>query len=178
MPAAPGAIELSRGFPPVIGRAPRVLLLGSLPGRASLAAGEYYAQPQNAFWRILGAVCGAGPGQSYAARLRLLKRAGIAIWDVLAAAERPGSLDADIVRSSVRVNDIPGLLGRHRSIELVAFNGKAAAAIYRRHFGATVLHPRVRLQSLPSTSPAYASMAVEQKLVHWREALLHCIHSD
>ena len=172
MPASGTAIELARGFAPVVGRAPRVLLLGSLPGRASIAAGEYYAQRQNAFWRIVGALCGAEPSLDYATRLARLKRAGIALWDVLAAAERAGSLDADIVRGTLELNDIAGLLQQHRGIHVVAFNGQTAAAIFRRHIEPGLPRARLELKTLPSTSPAYASMTREQKTRSWRRTLV------
>jgi TDG/mug DNA glycosylase family protein len=171
MSAATSALEISRGFPPVVGRAPRVLLLGSLPGRASLAAGEYYAQRQNAFWRILGELCGATPDLRYDLRLAALKRAGIALWDVFAAAERPGSLDADIVRATVQVNDIAGLLRRHRSIALVGFNGRTAATVFQRELESTALRANLSFVTLPSTSPAHASLRPLQKLKIWRVAL-------
>jgi hypoxanthine-DNA glycosylase len=171
MPVSRTAIQLARGFPPVVGRAPRVLLLGSLPGRASIAAGEYYAQRQNAFWSIVGALCGAEPSLDYATRLVRLKRAGIALWDVLAAAEREGSLDGDIVRGTIELNDIPGLLRKHSGIEVVAFNGQTAAAIFRRHFEPALPRPGLKLLILPSTSPAHAAMPREQKRKHWRQAL-------
>jgi len=178
MPVSGTAIELARGFPPVVGRAPRVLLLGTLPGRASIAAGEYYAQRQNAFWRIVGALCGAGPGLDYARRLARMKRAGIALWDVLAAAEREGSLDADIVRGTLELNDIAGLLQRHRGIQVVAFNGQTAAAIFRRHVEPGLSRTRLDQLTLPSTSPAYASMTREQKETRWRRALAPHIRAD
>jgi len=171
MPASGTAIELARGFPPVVGRAPRVLLLGSLPGRASIAAGEYYAQRQNAFWRIAGAVCGAGPGLDYSTRLARLKRAGIALWDVLAAAEREGSLDANIIHGTLELNDIAGLLRRHRGITVVAFNGQTAAAIFRRHIGPALRGAALEFLTLPSTSPAHASMTRQQKQRRWHRAL-------
>ena len=171
MPASGATIGFARGFPPVVGRAPRVLLLGSLPGRASIAAGEYYAQRQNAFWRIAGALCGAGPGLAYAARLARLKHAGIALWDVLAAAEREGSLDSDIDHDTLELNDIAGLLRRHRGITVIAFNGQTAAAIFSRHIEPSLPHVGTRLLTLPSTSPAYASMTREQKQRRWRRAL-------
>jgi hypoxanthine-DNA glycosylase len=148
-----------------------VLLLGSLPGRASLAAGEYYAQPQNAFWPIMGALCGAGPELAYAERLRALTGAGIALWDVLAEAERPGSLDADIVAASQRVNDIAGLVAAEPRIELIGFNGKKAAAIFAREIEAALPRGNLTTVSLPSTSPAFAAMRREQKLARWREIL-------
>jgi hypoxanthine-DNA glycosylase len=162
---------LSRGFPPVIGRAPRILLLGSLPGRASIAAGEYYAQRQNAFWQIVGALCGAPPGLDYSTRLAMLKRAGIALWDVLHAAERPGSLDAAIVRESCRINDIASLLGRNRGIGLVGFNGQTAAELFRLHVEPRLPRSDIRFVTLPSSSPAYASVTPGQKLAHWRRHL-------
>ena len=171
MHAASSAIPVSRGFPPVVGRAPRVLLLGTLPGRASIEAGEYYAQRQNAFWRILGVLCGAGPDLAYTARLSVMKRAGIAVWDVLAAAERDGSLDADIVAGTMEINDIPGLLRRHRGIAAIAFNGRTAAAIFRRHIEPQLPRPDIRFVTLPSTSPAYASLSPAEKIDRWREGL-------
>lgn len=163
--------DLSRGFPPVIGRAPRVLLLGSLPGQASLAARQYYAMPHNAFWRIMHELCGAGPGLAYASRLAALRRAGIALWDVLHAAERSGSLDARIVTATQRVNDIAGLVAKHRSIELVAFNGQKAAAIFRRHCASNLPRRDLELVTLPSTSPAHAAMSPARKIEVWRSAL-------
>ena len=171
MPVPGTAIGLARGFPPVVGRAPRVLLLGSLPGRASIAAGEYYAQRQNAFWRIAGALCGAAPALDYSTRLARLRRAGIALWDVLAAAEREGSLDADIDYDTLELNDIGGLLRRHRGIRVVAFNGQTAATLFRRHIEPALPRAGLKLLTLPSTSPAYASMSRQQKQERWRRAL-------
>jgi hypoxanthine-DNA glycosylase len=155
----------------VVGRAPRVLLLGSLPGRASLAAGEYYAQRQNAFWRIACALCGAGPGLDYSTRLAMLKRAGIALWDVLAAAERQGSLDADIVRDSCEINDVAALLCRYRGIRLVGFNGQTAAELFRLHVEPCLPREDICFVTLPSSSPAYASLTPGQKLDRWRRSL-------
>lgn len=165
------AIEPSRGFPPVVGPRPRVLVLGSLPGRASIEAGQYYAQPWNAFWPIMGAICDAGPELRYAERLTALRRAGIALWDVLGAAERPGSLDARIVAATQEINDIAALVARQPTLGAIFFNGQKAADVFRRHIEPGL--PRaITLVSLPSTSPAYASMRRDDKLAIWREALL------
>jgi double-stranded uracil-DNA glycosylase len=161
----------SRGFPPVVGASPRVLVLGSLPGRASLAAQQYYAQPQNAFWPIMGALCGALPELDYAARLKTLTDAGIALWDVLHEATRPGSLDSRIVAASQRINDVAGLLMRYESIGLVAFNGKKAAEIFERRIAAILSRRDLATATLPSTSPAYASLTREDKLDRWRRTL-------
>jgi len=164
-------LERSRGFPPVIGREPRVLILGSLPGQASLAARQYYAQVQNAFWPIMGEICGARSELDYVARLEALKRAGVALWDVLHEAARPGSLDSSIVVGTQTVNDIARLIARHRSIGLVAFNGQKAAEVFRRNIEATLTRTDFAQVTLPSTSPAYASLRRSAKLARWRRVL-------
>jgi len=151
---------------------PSVLVLGSLPGVASLAAGEYYAQSQNAFWRIMGEICEAHPELAYDDQLAALRRSGVALWDVLLEAERPGSLDSSIVASSQRVNDVAGLLTRHPSIALVAFNGKKAADVFARVVEPALGRNDFVRATLPSTSPAYASLKREQKLARWRQALV------
>ena len=175
--AATAALHFARGFPPVLGRAPRVLVLGSLPGRASLAAGEYYAQPQNSFWKIMGALCGATPELEYAERLDRLGQAGIALWDVLHAAERPGSLDADIVTASEQLNDIAGLIARHPTFSLIACNGQKAARTFARRIAPGLPATDLAFATLPSTSPAYASLRYEVKLARWRAVLAPCLRA-
>lgn len=164
---------VSRGFPPVVGDDPKVLVVGSLPGAASIAANQYYAQPRNAFWRIMGALCGAGPELAYAERLEALRRAGIALWDVLAAAERPGSLDSAIVLSTAEANDFATLFSAHTGIRLVCCNGRKATDLYTRRVVPTLPSEaaRLRVETLPSTSPAYAGMRFDAKLERWRWAL-------
>ena len=172
--------RLSVGFPPIVGAGARVLVLGSLPGRKSLEMREYYAQPQNAFWRIMGALLGAGPELAYALRLERLCAHGIAVWDVLAAGEREGSsLDAAIVPSTMVVNDFAGFFARHGAIELVCFNGNTAATLFRRRVLPKLPAPAAALEMrvLPSTSPAYASLRFEQKLESWSEALRSFLQS-
>lgn len=166
-------LAFDRGFPPVVGAEPRVMILGSLPGQRSLAERQYYAQPQNAFWRIMGALADAGPELAYATRLERLKARSIAVWDVLASGQRPGSLDSAIVKSTAAVNDFAGFFARHRGIELICFNGKTAAGLYARHV-LPILTPgsaAITRVDLPSTSPAYASLRFEEKLARWSEAL-------
>lgn len=160
-------MSLSQCFPPVADPAARVLILGSLPGRASLAAQEYYANRHNAFWRIMGDLLGAGPALPYAQRLDSLRAAGIALWDVIAAGERPGSLDADIVRASVCVNDFSAFFAVHRGIERVFFNGGAAEATFRRHVLPGLSEVKLQLVRLPSTSPAHAASSYADKLAAW-----------
>ncbi len=163
----------SASFAPIEGRGARVLILGTLPGAMSLAHQRYYAQPYNAFWRIMGELVGAGPAMPYERRLKILVRAGISVWDVCASAHRPGSLDSSIDVASVKPNDIAGLLARHRGIQMIAFNGGNAASLFRRLVlrtlpEAALLIPRV---TLPSTSPAHAARTFEQKHEAWAATL-------
>ena len=165
--------RLSRGFPPIADVRARVLVLGSLPGRRSLELQQYYAQPQNAFWRIMGTLFGAGLELPYEARAARLRECGIALWDVVAAAERDGSLDTSIVGATVQVNDFKSFFARYRGIELICFNGAKAAQLYRRSVVATLSETAAALSTklLPSTSPAHASLRFEQKLERWGAAL-------
>jgi len=166
-------VPLSVGFPPIADASARVLVLGSLPGVKSLEMREYYAQPYNAFWRIMGELTGAGPALEYPARLVLLRAHGVAVWDVLAAGEREGSLDSSIVRASIVVNDFNAFFERHRQLRLICFNGNTAAGLFTRKVlpGLAPTWAALERRALPSTSPAYASLRFEQKLARWREAL-------
>jgi double-stranded uracil-DNA glycosylase len=166
-------VPLSVGFPPIGDARARVLVLGSLPGRKSLEMHEYYAQPYNAFWRIMGELCGAEPKLPYAKRLAKLRAVGLAVWDVLAAGERAGSLDSAIVPSTIVVNDFGEFFARHRAIRAVCFNGNTAAGLYRRKVLPKLEPAWAALETriLPSTSPAYASLRFEQKLERWSKAL-------
>ena len=160
-------MSLSHGFPPVAGTAARVLVLGSLPGETSLRAGQYYAHQRNSFWRIMGDLLWAGLSLSYAQRLDKLGAAGIALWDVIAACERFGSLDSDIVNSSVCVNDFSAFFAVHRNIERVFFNGGAAEVSFRRHVLPGLQGMNLQLVRLPSTSPAHAARSYAEKLAAW-----------
>ncbi len=156
-------------FAPIEDADARVLILGSMPGEASLQAQRYYEHPQNAFWRILGQVVGFDPVADYDRRLSALRDAGIAVWDVLAECVRPGSLDASIERSSIRINDFAGWFARHPELLAVAFNGGTAEALFRKHvLGRIELPAGLRFARLPSTSPANAGLRFEQKLVLWQ----------
>lgn len=163
----------SRGFPPIARSDARLLILGSLPGAESLRRRQYYAQPRNHFWRVMGELYGAAPELPYAARARLLKENGIAVWDVCAAAFRVGSLDAAIEPDTIEINDFAGFFARHRRIERVYCNGSTSAGLYRRRVLPTLPEPWASLEPerLPSTSPAHAAMSYEQKLARWRESL-------
>jgi hypoxanthine-DNA glycosylase len=110
------ALTLLTGFAPVVGKQPRLLILGSMPSAASLAAGQYYGLPRNAFWTIMGELFGAGRELAYDQRLDILRDQGIALWDVLQACEREGSLDSAIKMRNARTNDFARFFKRHRSI--------------------------------------------------------------
>ena len=165
--------ERAVGFPPLEPRNARILILGSLPGAESIRKGEYYGHPRNAFWGIMGEAFGAGPEKPYAERLRVLAERGVMLWDVLRAARRRGSLDADIRQEEAEANDVAGLAARHPELEKVLFNGAAAEALFRRHVlrGAEDAFAGVELARLPSTSPANAGTTAAEKSAIWRAAL-------
>jgi hypoxanthine-DNA glycosylase len=158
--AAHGPVR--RGLAPVLGRAPRLLILGSFPGEASLAQARYYAHPRNQFWPILGRLLDeALPELDDDARLERLRARRVALWDVLGACRRKGSLDAAIRDASA--NDVDALLAGAPGIGAVAFNGAAAArAAPRLAARGLATYP------LPSTSPAHAGLSFEAKLARWR----------
>ena len=152
-----------RAFEPVVDANTRLLILGSLPGDASLQAAQYYGHPRNAFWRLIGGVIGRDlAALPYDERLEALKAAGVGLWDVIASAERPGSLDAAIRRPEAA--DLCGLVAALPELRAVAFNGGAAArlgrAVLAEAAGAAVLI------DLPSSSPAHAR-PFEQKAAAW-----------
>ncbi len=153
-------------LPPVADKKSRVLILGSMPGVASLRAQQYYAHPQNAFWPIMGDLVGASPALAYPRRLAALKKAGIALWDVLACCFREGSLDSAIVGEEV--NDLAGFLAARPSIARICFNGAKAAESFARGVDPTALPKGLSLVRLPSTSPAHAALSRQAKLAAWR----------
>ena len=147
-------------FAPVVDARTRVLILGSLPGTASLTAGQYYAHPQNAFWRLVGGAIGRDlVGLAYDDRLAALLNAGIGVWDVIASARRDGSLDAAI--RDAATHDLGGLIATLPRLRLVAFNGRTAAVI-----GSRALPPGVPHLTLPSSSAAY-TLAFAAKTAAW-----------
>ncbi len=160
-------------FPPIADAHARILILGSLPGQVSLQQQQYYAHPYNAFWKIMGQLFGAGPKLPYAERAQRLMQNGIALWDVCAAAQRPGSLDADIVHASVVPNDFAAFIESHPHIVLICFNGGKAADLYRRLVlpGLPDTFCATRTETLPSTSPAHAAMTFDDKFLRWSSVL-------
>jgi hypoxanthine-DNA glycosylase len=164
---------LSVGFAPLARADARLLILGTLPSQASLAARRYYAHPHNAFWPILAALLGFDAAAPYATRVAALLEARIAVWDVCGVAARAGSLDSALVRASIQPNDFAGFFKGHRAVARVAFNGATAAALYRRLVvpdlpAAFAALAQIRL---PSTSPAHARIARAEKQRLWAAAL-------
>lgn len=152
-------------FPPVVSPDTRILILGSLPGEASLKAQRYYAHPQNRFWHLTGAVIGREdlPALDYEARLAALLAAGVGLWDTVASALRSGSLDAAIREAEhAPLIELAAALPRLRA---VGFNGKTSARIGRAQLAGTDL----ALLDLPSSSPAHAAMSFAAKRDRWLE---------
>lgn len=156
-------------FAPIANTSAKVLILGSMPGVASLAAHQYYAHQRNAFWYIMAQLLDFALDASYPVRCQQLMHHHIALWDVLAHCDRAGSLDSAILRQSEQANDFVGFLQDHPGIKTVFFNGHKAQQVFNRavkpYLPDLAFLDYVRL---PSTSPAMASLSKESKLLHWR----------
>jgi hypoxanthine-DNA glycosylase len=149
-------------FPPVANDKARLLILGSLPGAISLTQQQYYAHPRNQFWPLMEQLTGSPLTRlDYPDRLDNLQRHGIALWDVVARAERRSSLDQEL--RNVEPNALSGLIARLPRLEMIAFNGQKAASIGRRQLPAGQPH-----LVLPSSSPAF-TMAFAAKLAQWEQ---------
>jgi double-stranded uracil-DNA glycosylase len=163
-----GAVSAVRSFAPIENRAARVLVLGSMPGAASLLAAQYYAHRHNAFWPVMGELFGADPALSYKKRILILRRAGLALWDVLASCVREGSLDSDIDEASIVPNDFRAFFDAHPRVKHVFFNGAKTELCYHRYVQPNRSDCGLHFTRLPSTSPAHASLSLPQKLKAWR----------
>jgi len=156
-------------FAPVSSPQARVLILGSMPGKRSLEMQQYYAHPQNAFWRIMAELFDFDPDQPYLARMEHLRNWGVALWDVLAACTRESSLDSDIVESSIIANDFPAFLSQHPLIGHIYCNGARSFQSFLRHVRPELSDKKLEIPviRLPSTSPAHAAMDFQAKLDAW-----------
>ncbi|MGE2818097.1 DNA-deoxyinosine glycosylase [Mycobacterium heidelbergense] len=155
---------LLQGFPPVVDEHARVLILGSFPSVQSLAAGQYYANPRNAFWPIVSELFGVDAAAPYDSRLLALRSHGVALWDVLQRCRRVGSADSAIDPKSLVANNFAEFFANYPAIARVYFNGAKSADLYRR-----LVHPAegIHYERLPSTSPAHA-VRPGAKLAAWR----------
>ncbi|MFA9418605.1 MAG: DNA-deoxyinosine glycosylase [Gammaproteobacteria bacterium] len=165
-------MSLVHSFEPIIGRDPCVLILGSMPGVISLQAIEYYANPRNAFWKIVAELFELDIDCSYELRVQQISELPIVLWDTLRACQRPGSLDSSILRQQIQANDIRGLLEQYSGLRAIIFNGAASEKYFNQlvkpHLPA---NRELALLRMPSTSPANAGMKFEQKLLAWRRLL-------
>jgi hypoxanthine-DNA glycosylase len=163
-PRTPEGLGIKRSFPAVADREARLLILGSLPGERSLGLTQYYGHPRNQFWRLLGNVIETQlEPLRYPERLQALLKARVALWDTVASAVRPGSLDSAI--KDHRANDLATLLPELPNLRAVAYNGGTAARIGERQLAEEEGITRIRL---PSSSPAY-TLSFERKLQAWQE---------
>jgi double-stranded uracil-DNA glycosylase len=167
--------ERVASFAPLATADARVLILGTMPGVASLAAAQYYAHPRNQFWSLMGELCGARPELPYAQRCRILLAQHVALWDVFGSCVRPGSADSAIELADAQLNDLPGFIAAHPALERILCNGRLALASYQRHSGRAIAlkFPKLKILGVPSTSPAHAGMRLAQKLAAWRAAWPH-----
>ncbi len=156
-------------FEPVIGKNPRVLILGSMPGIASLEAQQYYAHPRNGFWPIMAQLFDVQWSDNYEVRIQQVRNLPVVLWDTLKACHREGSLDSAISKEQLEANDIVGLLEQVTSIRLIAFNGGASEKYFKQTVAkllpANLVLDQIRM---PSTSPAHASKNLQQKLEEWK----------
>ena len=165
-------MSIVQSFKPVIGIEPKVVILGSMPGIASLTEHQYYAHPRNTFWPIMARLFGVEWSPLYSQRVNQLRNYPLILWDVLRACERKGSLDSAIKADGRVANDIASLLSGHQGIRCIVFNGGAAEKMFKQQVAPTIEQiDRFDLLRMPSTSPAHASLSIEQKLDQWRRIM-------
>ena len=162
-------IEHLEGFPPILGPAPRVLVLGSMPSAASLRERQYYGHPRNTFWPVMARLLDWPDDLPYAERCAALTEQSIALWDVIGRCARDGSADAAIKADTIVVNPIAQLIANQPSLSAVLLNGGTAAREFNRH-----VRPRLKTigrdlphYRLPSTSPAMARLTLAGKTEAW-----------
>lgn len=147
-----------------------MLILGSMPGMKSLSEQQYYAHPQNAFWKIMAALFDAS-ADTYAQRVDLIKNNSLALWDVLKFCERHGSLDTRIDDATIEVNDFVAFFKKYPAVTHVFFNGAKSEREFMKRVLPTLpdkIVARLELKRLPSTSPAHAGLKLTDKLKAWK----------
>ena len=162
-------MNLKKGLPPIAGKDATVLILGSMPGEESLLKNQYYAHSRNSFWRIMGILFGFDPGLNYKDRIDIIKEHKIALWDVLKACERQGSLDTAIRDETIIENDFISFYKIFPGIRKVFFNGAKAEKEYSKRVlsGLSGMGHEIKYSRLPSTSPAMNQLPVDKKLLQW-----------
>ncbi|MEY3037845.1 MAG: hypothetical protein RL143_412 [Pseudomonadota bacterium] len=170
---------LDIGFPPAYRNDAKLLVLGSLPGKRSIAQSQYYGHPRNLFWQILSSYIGLAADADYSDRLEAALNNKIALWDVMASAQRPGSLDSSIEKSSVQVNQIPDLIANLPYLNTIILNGGAAMRYFKQAgFDELCRSLGVAVEHLPSTSPAHAALSFEMKSVQWQQVIDKALFQD
>lgn len=166
-------MTLLAGFEPVIKKSSQILILGSMPGVASLQKHQYYAHPRNAFWPIMEQLFSMKHGLPYEQRCAILSSAGVGVWDVLKSCRRTGSLDSSIEANTEQANDFDRLFSSHYTIRAVFFNGGTAERLYKKHIlsSGSIQKKDLAYHRLPSTSPAYAAAGFDEKLERWKKLL-------
>ncbi len=164
-------MQLLYSFAPIADENARILVLGSMPGQASLDAGQYYAHKRNLFWPIMAQLLRFDPAAGYDEKTAALRAAGIALWDVLQSCHREGSLDSGIRHDTLTVNDFAGFFRQHPHIRYVFFNGEKATSCFHRYVPKTDYPESLICQRLPSTSPANASQSLAFKLQAWQRIM-------
>jgi double-stranded uracil-DNA glycosylase len=164
-------------FAPIAHEQAEILILGSMPGQASLAAGQYYAHKQNAFWRIMAELLSFDPGIPYVDKVQVLRSARIALWDVLHSCKRTGSLDSMIEAETQIANNFVTFFCHHRYVTHICFNGSKAETCFKQLVAPKIRSDRFCYHRLPSTSPANASISFLRKLEAWR-AILKSIRTE
>jgi len=164
--------SIKSSFLPLVCDDAELLILGSLPSEASLAAAEYYAHPRNRFWQMLAAIFNEPQPQDYDAKKSLLRRHRIVLWDVAKSARRNGSLDTAI--KDVVVNEIDTLLIANPNIKTICFNGQKAFALFKSHFP---MNEDINYHLMPSTSPANAAFSFQRLCQEWQKILKKLIIS-
>lgn len=155
-----------KSFKASINKESRILILGSMPGVKSLMAQEYYAHPQNRFWKIMSILCEDNlVGIPYPEKLSLLLKNKIALWDVIANCSREGSLDSAI--ENEKPNDIRALLKKYPNIRLIGLNGMKAYSAFNKYFKDIAVSDKYEIYKLPSTSPANAKFQIPQLILEW-----------
>ena len=158
-----------QSFPPIAAKDAKILILGTMPGIKSLEAQQYYAHPQNQFWKLMGDLVGAGRDLPYKERLKILKEKKIAVWDVFQCCIRPGSRDSAI--SDEVVSDFPTFFKKHPHITHVFFDSSKAEHAYNKIVMPQVAHLNLEYVRVPSPSPAHAVMKYEAKFKEWKKIL-------
>jgi len=152
---------LQHPFNPIIDKDSKVLILGSFPSIQSFKNSFYYGHPQNQFWKILAKLFDEEEPKSIEKKKEFLQRHNIALWDMVAGCERESSLDSSL--KNIKVNDIAKLLQNYPNIEALFFTGKKALHLYQRNFDSL----NIPIYYLPSPSPAYRTMSLEEKIKNW-----------